>query len=348
MCVRSLAFNTAGTKNVPPAFHEQPLVAKPLLNAALTSVGAQTTVTGHMADMAEQTVEGPDSPGSLTNVLTFDMEDWYQLTGVQLRGRGMSRPDLLARQLDRLLDLLQRHACRATFFCLGCSLVDSPELVQRIADAGHEIGTHGWSHEPIHRIGLDAFKEDLLRSLDWLTQVLGRPVRGYRAPAFSVMPEQLETFYDICFEAGLSYDSSVFPIQGRRYGIPDAPTGPTVVRQDGGRRLVEFPLSTVEWLGRRWPVAGGGYWRLLPAGLICAAVGRINREGRIMVTYLHPYEFDPRRLSAAAAAGFSRRAVLHDLKQNLRRRSISGKLDKLLRSYRFGAIEDYLRDAGSI
>lgn len=283
---------------------------------------------------------------SVHNVLTFDLEDWYQLTGKQLRGHGVARPDILARQLDRVIELLDRHDSQATFFCLGCSLESEPQLVRRIADAGHEVASHGWSHKPIHRIGLTAFREDLHRSLDWLQNLLGHPVAGYRAPAFSVPPDWLEEYYDVCFAAGLSYDSSVFPIKGRRYGIPDGPLQPAIVREDGQRRLVELPLATVEWLGRRWPVAGGGYWRLLPGWAIRSAVARINRQGCVMVTYLHPYEFDSARLGASAAAGRSASVLLHGIKQNLRRGSIYGKLDALLTHSRFGTVEDYLRDTG--
>lgn len=284
----------------------------------------------------------------VANILAFDVEDWYHLSGEQIRGHGTLRPDLLARQLDRLLDLLDRHATRATFFCLGSSLVDAPHLVHRIAAAGHEIGTHGWAHRLIRHVGLPAFRTDLLRSLAWLQDLLGRPVIGHRAPAFSVAPEQIEGFYDICFEAGVRYDSSLFPMRGRRRGIPDAPLDAHVVRQDGDRRLVEVPLTALVWRGRGWPVAGGGYWRLLPAVLIKAAVARVSRAGRPFVTYMHPYEFDTQRLSAMAAAGWSFRSLKHLLKQNLRRGTMHAKLDAVLRAHPFDTIEHHLRAAGLI
>lgn len=215
--------------------------------------------------------------------------------------------------------------------------------MQRIADAGHEVASHGWGHELIQRIGLDRFGADLARSLEWLSDLLGRPVRGYRAPAFSVTPQQLDGFFDICFEAGLEYDSSVFPIQGRRYGIAGHPLGPTVVRQRGDRRLVELPLATVRWLGRRWAIGGGGHWRLFPHRIIQAAVARINAEGRPMITYFHPHEFDDRRLHAARAMGArTLRSARWGIQQNLGRRSVYKKLDAILTRYRFGAMEDYL------
>ena len=291
---------------------------------------------------------GVSRSGPPDNLLTVDVEDWYQLTGVLLGGAGRSRGDILERQLERLLDLLAERNCRATFFCLGRSLADWPHLVRRVAQAGHEIGTHGWEHRPICRIGLEAFRADLQRSIGWLTDLTGSEVLGHRAPAFSVAPEQLQGFYDVCFESGLSYDSSVFPFRGRRYGIPDAPRHPHVVRSDGGRKLVEFPLATVHWLGRRWAVAGGGWWRVMPVRVIRAAVGRVNREGLPFTTYIHPYECDSRKLDAVAAAGPSFPARMWTLRQNFRRGSMYGKLKRLLSAYRFGAVEDYLRGTGQL
>ncbi len=254
----------------------------------------------------------------------------------------MPRPDRLAKQLDRLLGLLERHRSRATFFCLGKSLEHEPHLVRRIAAAGHEIASHGWGHEPIYRIGLPAFQRDLQRGLGWLQDLLGRPVLGYRAPAFSVSREQLEGFYDICFAECLRYDSSVFPVRTRRYGISGGPVAPVVVRNEGGRKLMEIPLSTVWWLGRRWPIAGGGYWRVLPRWAIRAAVRRVHQDGRPLVTYFHPYEFDAQRLSGPGAAGWTLRAVRSGLAQNLRRRSMFAKLEWLLSHHRCQAMEDYL------
>lgn len=280
------------------------------------------------------------------NILTFDVEDWYQLVGDQVLGAGKLHSDVLAAQLDRLLAPLARRGVRATFFCLGKSLAHRPDLVQRIADAGHEIASHGWGHEPVSRIGLAAFAEDLRRSLDWLADLTGRAVLGYRAPTFSVPADQLEAFYEVCLDAGLRYDSSVFPIRGRRYGIPGAPPAPHVAREREGRRLIELPLATIVWRGRRWPVAGGGYWRVSPLRLLDKVVTRINGESRPVVTYFHPYEFDEHRLCATRAAGWSMETVKRSLTQNLGRASMFRKLDAMLARHRFVAAEDYLHAHG--
>lgn len=282
---------------------------------------------------------------AIANILSFDVEDWYHLSGEQLIGAGKARPDILARQVDRVLDLLDRHGTKATFFCLGGSLVNQPQIVRRIAQAGHEVASHGWGHQPIHRIGLDDFRGDLKRSLGWLQDLLGAAVLGYRAPAFSIPPGQVDAFYDVCLECGLAYDSSVYPIRGRRYGTPDGPRQPMVVRRDGGRRLVELPIAVADWAGRAWPIGGGGSWRLLPRWAISALLASMNRHGRSAVTYLHPYEFDTCRLSAQSAAGWSIRSVRHGLKQNLQRKSLYGKLDVLLDRFKFVPAATYLSEA---
>jgi polysaccharide deacetylase family protein (PEP-CTERM system associated) len=290
-------------------------------------------------------VSGSDPP---RNLLTIDFEDWHQLTGIMWAGSGESRPAIMDRQLDRLLGLLAERGCRATFFCLGKSLAPFPRLIKRVADAGHEIATHGWEHQRIYRIGLDAFRADLERSIKWLSELTGREVLGHRAPAFSMTPEQLDGFFDICFESGLSYDSSVFPFRGRSYGIPGAPRHPHAVREAAGRKLIEVPLATVHWLGRRWAVAGGGWWRIMPTGLISAAIRRVNREGMPFTTYIHPYELDAALLNAIEAAGLSFRSVLWTIRQNVRRGSMYSKLSRILAAHRFGAVEDYLRGTGQI
>jgi polysaccharide deacetylase family protein (PEP-CTERM system associated) len=278
------------------------------------------------------------------NRLTIDLEDWHQLTGWVMKLPSDPRPAALERQTVRLLDLLARHQCRATFFCLGRSLAHCAHVVRRIADAGHEIASHGWNHERICQTGLPAFRQDLLKSLDWLSSITGRPVAGYRAPCFSVTKGQLQGFLEICREAGLRYDSSIYPFRGRHYGIADAPRAPYRAHTNGGQPVVEFPLLTAEWLGRRWPIAGGGSWRILPTTLIDSAIRRYNSLGWPAVLYFHPYEFDPEVLNVSEAVGPSMRSSLWTAHQNLGRQSIHDKLSYFLNRYRFGALEDALAD----
>lgn len=276
------------------------------------------------------------------NLLSVDLEDWYQLTGSVFGRPSLPRPEDLERQVRSLLDLFDRHDCRATFFCLGQSLAHCPHIISIVAEAGHEIATHGWGHERVYEIGLKAFREDLLKSIDWLTGLTGIAVNGYRAPCFSIPENQLDGFFDVCLEAGLRYDSSVYPFPGRSYGISGAPRKPYIARQHVERQLIEFPMLTVEWMGRRWPIAGGGSWRLLPVPLIKRAISRCNQLGLPAVVYFHPYEFDSTPLSVSKAVGSSFRATMWTVHQNLGRASVYRKLDSIMRHFRFGTIAEYL------
>ncbi len=180
---------------------------------------------------------------------------------------------------------------RATFFVLGAVAEKHPGLVGEIAAAGHEVGTHGYSHTLIYRLSRDAFREELRRSIGLVEDVTGTAVLGHRAPFFSITKESLWAL-DILAECGIRYDSSIFPVVNYRYGIPDAPRWPYEIPLRD-TTLLEFPVTTYRLLGRNVPVAGGAYFRIYPYLLTRHAFRSINRQGRPAVFYLHPWEIDP-------------------------------------------------------
>lgn len=225
-----------------------------------------------------------------------------------------------------LLGILRQHQVRATFFVLGLLAERFPEVVAEIAADGHEIGSHGYSHRPVFDIGPAAFADELARSVSLLESISGKRVLGYRAPDFSITAESLWAL-DIIADQGLLYDSSIFPVRTSRYGIPDACRCPH--RLDNG--LVELPLSTVQWGGRRWPVAGGGYLRLCPYAVTRWAIRRIQSEGIPAVVYLHPYELDPAELDEI---GWSVPARLR-LTQGFSRQRVRARLEQSLRDFKF-------------
>lgn len=239
--------------------------------------------------------------GEVLNALSIDVEEHFHVHTFERvihRERWDEIPSRVADNVARILRLLERHGVRATFFVLGWVADRQPETVRAIAEAGHEIATHGYWHELIYRQDRAAFADDVRDSLIAVRRALGgveseaaHPIQGYRAPAFSVTRRSLWAI-DVLDELGLRYDSSIFPMAGHdRYGIDSAARFANRLRPD----LWEFPVSTVRWLGRNWPVAGGGYFRLLPMRLTRAAIRRINAEGEPAVIYLHPWEFDPRQ-----------------------------------------------------
>jgi polysaccharide deacetylase family protein (PEP-CTERM system associated) len=224
------------------------------------------------------------------NALTIDFEDWYQ--GLEIPPDGWSQyEDRIERSGRRLLEVLADAGVRATFFVLGPIAEAHPGLVREIAAAGHEVGTHGYSHSLVYRLSQEQFREELRRSIGLLEGLTGRPVLGHRAPFFSITRESLWAL-DVLAECGLRYDSSIFPVVNYRYGIPDAPRWPHEVSR-GERTLMEFPVSTYRMLGRNVPVAGGAYFRIFPYLVTRWAFRSINRQGKPAVFYLHPWEIDP-------------------------------------------------------
>lgn len=228
-----------------------------------------------------------EAPPAVENAFTVDLEDWYQ--GLEIDAAEWGRfEDRLRVGAQRLLDLLDQAGVSATFFVLGYAAEKAPELVREIHARGHEIATHGYSHQFVYRLGEEGFRRDLQRSLEVLDRALGVPILGHRAPFFSIT-RQAEWAFDVLRECGIAYDSSVFPVHNYRYGIADAPRWVHQVREG----LVEFPLSTCRLGKLNLPVGGGAYFRLFPYTFTRQGLRRINGAGQAAVFYLHPWELDP-------------------------------------------------------
>jgi polysaccharide deacetylase family protein (PEP-CTERM system associated) len=283
----------------------------------------------------------------MTNLLTFDLEDWQPLADQWVSGIHTQASGRVPVQIDLIRRILDRRRVRATFFCLGPTAAAYPQVVQALVQDGHEIASHGYSHTPLHRLTPEAFEADLLRAHAVLTEVSGQPPRGYRAPQFSVTRKTWWAL-DILAKHGFRYDSSIFPIHHRRYGEPRFSRGICGVATSHGP-LVELPLATVSWMGMRLPVAGGGYARLLPGWILQKAVQQLGREKLAFTAYFHPYEYDPDPLTLSITPhGWRRRARcwLFTTLQNLGRCSIPRKLELLLDSGPFGPCMRSLLEAG--
>jgi polysaccharide deacetylase family protein (PEP-CTERM system associated) len=235
------------------------------------------------------------SAGPHCNALSFDVEDYFQVAALASavdRRSWDAQPSRVGANTTRLLDLLAARRVRATFFVLGWIAERHPAIVRSIAAAGHEIGCHGYSHELIYRQSAESFREETLRSKAILEDQAQSRVRGYRAATWSITRQSLWAL-DVLAEQGFEYDSSIFPTHHDLYGIPEAPRVPHRLTLAGGATLLEFPPSTVRLGSLNLPVAGGGYFRLLPLGVTRWAIRRVNREGLPFLFYLHPWEIDP-------------------------------------------------------
>jgi polysaccharide deacetylase family protein (PEP-CTERM system associated) len=272
------------------------------------------------------------------NALSIDVEDWFQVSDFEEEVRFAEWDQYEARVLRntrRLLTLMAEHNVRGTFFILTWNAERFPQLVREIDAAGHEIATHGYAHRLIYTQTPQEFREDIQRSLEILQGITGKKVLGYRAPSFSITSESLWAL-DILLELGLQYDSSIFPLRDKLYGIADSYRFPYVIRQHGARSLVEFPMSTVRLLRSNLPLAGGAYFRLLPYGFFRWGMKRLNRDGRSAILYLHPWEIDPDqpRISTRGKRGYSSHYL------NLHR--TEKKLVHLLRDFSFAPITEVL------
>ena len=273
------------------------------------------------------------SPLPITNALTIDVEEYFHPNAMDAAVSPAEWDRLPHRVEDntlRLLDLLDSYGVHATFFVLGWVAERWPRVVDETARRGHEIASHGYAHRLIYRQTPQEFRADVVRSKAILEDRLGAPVVGFRAASYSLVKQTLWAL-DVLIEEGFQYDSSIFPIRHDIYGIPDFSRFPVRVQRPGGA-ILEIPASTVRLLGRNWPVAGGGYFRLFPYGVTRRALRHLNqREGVAAMVYLHPWELDVQqpRLPAGIAARFRQYT-------NLGR--TEGRLRRLLRDFRFGPI----------
>jgi polysaccharide deacetylase family protein (PEP-CTERM system associated) len=228
--------------------------------------------------------------------LTVDVEDYYHVSAFARHIRREDWPALerrVERNTHRLLDSFDAYGVRATFFVLGIVAEESSGLVTEICNRGHEVASHGYAHELVYNQTPQRFREETLRSKALLEDVTGKPVLGYRAASYSVTRRSMWAL-DVLAELGFAYDSSIFPIRHDRYGIHGFPRFPHQIRNIDGRGIMEFPLSTARVLGRNLPIAGGGYFRILPPSFTHWGIRRVNqRDEQPVIIYLHPWELDP-------------------------------------------------------
>ena len=270
------------------------------------------------------------------HVFSVDVEEYFQVgafEGVIDRGAWDGLAPRLAEPILVLLDLLARFGARGTFFTLGWIATRYPEVVRRIADAGHEVASHGWSHRRVTTLSPADFRDEVRRSKAVLEDLVGRPVFGYRAPNFSIGPEN-DWAFDVLIEEGYRYDSSVFPVRRPDYGDTDAPTEPYVIQRRNGT-LVELPLATTTLFGVRMPAAGGAYLRHFPFALIRRAFREHESKRTPGMFYIHPWELDPDqpRVPVPAVTRLRHYGGLHRTR---------GRIERLLSEFRFTSAQEVL------
>jgi polysaccharide deacetylase family protein (PEP-CTERM system associated) len=279
----------------------------------------------------------------MINALTIDVEDYHNVFARDRLRREGPPTEAVVRNTQRLLAILASRGVRATFFVLGEVVEVFPDLVRQIAAGGHELAVHGFRHDQVFKLRPPAFREDTRRAKRAIEQIIGSSVEGYRAPAFSIVPDTSWAF-EILAELGFRYDASVFPIAGRRYGWPGFPPDIHEMPLLSGRRIIEAPASTVSIFGKRLPACGGGYIRHFPGAVTRWAMRRIQRR-RPAIVYMHPYEIElaPAAPDTSGLEPPAARRVLRFHRLQLRNRhTMERKIVRLLAEFRFAPLGEVI------
>ena len=279
---------------------------------------------------------------AILNCMTVDVEDYFHVSAfsdVISPNDWDNYESRVERNTYQLLELFSEFNIKATFFVLGWVAERHPVLVRDIAVAGHEVACHGYSHQLVYNQKKEIFREETIRAKKTLEDITSKDVIGYRAASYSITKKSLWAF-DILTDAGFIYDSSIFPILHDRYGIPDAKAEPHILTAPNGKHIIEFPLSKAKWFGIDVPVAGGGYFRLLPYFVTKTGLNQIiKKEKRPFIFYLHPWEIDTKqpKLKAKWLSRFRHYTNLG---------KTESRLKKLMNDYEFSTVSKVLSQIG--
>lgn len=269
------------------------------------------------------------------NYFTVDVEDYFQVAAFEKviqQTQWNMYPSRVERNTNKILEILDAHGVKATFFIVGWIAEQYPFMVKEIANSGHQIACHSYRHKKIYLQTPDEFRQDTKNARDILEDITGQSITGYRAPTYSITKKSLWAL-DILEELGFKWDSSIFPIHHDNYGIPDAPRFEYKLPDHD---LIEYPISTAFFFGRRVPVAGGGYFRIFPYWFTRMGLRKINQEEKKpFIFYLHPWEVDPDQPRVNNAGWKSRFRHYHNLDKT------EGRLNQLLQDFHFGPIPNY-------
>jgi len=276
----------------------------------------------------------------LSNIFTVDVEDYYQVEAFAStidRSRWDTYESRVVNNTHKILDLLDAHEVRGTFFVLGCVAEKHPDLVRQISDRGHEIASHGMSHRLVYKQTPEIFRDETRKAKALLEDIVQKEVRGYRAATYSITQRSLWAL-DILVEEGFKYDSSIFPMRHDKYGMPDIDPLPHQIQTKSGP-LVEIPITVYRKGPISIPCAGGGYFRLWPYWFTKWCLGAVGKRVEFNF-YLHPWEVDADQPRIANAGWLSKFRHYNNLDK------CQGRLDRLLSDFKFSTASEFLTTKG--
>lgn len=280
-----------------------------------------------------KTIDSAAAPKPIVNGLSVDVEDWFQVGAFEhtiARGDWDALESRVEANVDLVLDLFAEAGVSATFFVLGWIAERYPALIRRIAEAGHEIASHGYDHARVFTFTPDQFASDIAKAREILEDCSGQKVSGYRAPSFSIDARSKWAF-EVLAEQGYCYSSSVAPVVHDHYGWREAPR--FAFAPVSGSDLIEIPVTTAQFAGRRLAAGGGGFFRVLPYGFTRWAVRQVNALGYPAIFYFHPWEVDPNQPRVTNAPMRSR------LRHYTGLDTMADKLRRLAREFAWGRMD---------
>ncbi len=278
------------------------------------------------------------SPDFAKNIITVDLEDWFvveNLKDVISFDQWNEMPSRVEETTNHLLDLFDEYDIQATFFTLGWIAKKFPRLIYRVASRGHEIGCHSYIHNRVDLMNEKTFREDTMNAMLAIKNACGVNPVGYRAPSWSLNSRVLWAF-EVLADLGFQYDSSIYPIKHDFYGEPGGPKRIFKMNLSNGKSLYEIPASTVTFLGKDFPIGGGGYLRHSPLWFTRRMIRKINSDGHPVILYVHPWEIDTNQPRLNNLSAFQRYRQYGSIA------TLQRKMKTLLQEFDFCAAKDYI------
>ncbi len=275
-------------------------------------------------------------------ILTFDIEDWFHILdnpSTKTIRDWSNYPSRINEGMDHIFDILEKHKAGATFFMLGWIAKKHPHILREIDNMGYEVGSHTHMHQLIYEQDKVSFKRDVEKSIKTIEDLIGKKVKYFRAPGFSIIDKNKWAF-EVLYELGIEIDCSVFPANRAHGGMPNFKSSlPSIIKYNNVS-IKEFPINATKILGNQLIFSGGGYFRLFPYFLI----NHWTKKSNYIMTYFHPRDFD------------FEQPVLRDLpikrlfKSYVGLKKTKNKLDKWVNDFKFVSLNeaDELTDWGKV
>lgn len=268
-------------------------------------------------------------------MLTFDIEDWFHILdndSTKSETEWNKFNSRLNYGLDFIFDELEKRSFKATFFCLGWIAEKHPTIIKRINNAGFEVACHSFNHQLVYDLNPRQFLEDTKKSKELLEDLIGKEVRIYRAPGFSIRETEKWAF-EILFELGFEIDCSIFPSTRGHGGFSSFGYGKACKIKYNDSELIELPINITKFLNWNYVFSGGGYFRFFPMWLLL----KLFKNSEYVMTYFHPRDFD------AGQPIINELSFLRKFKSYYGLKSSRDKFTKLLDNFHFTDIDGYLK-----